>query len=285
MGLIAAVQMTSNNKVSENLAAVVKWVSQAAILGAQVVVLPENVALMGKNESDKFAIAEEPFKGPIQDKLREIAVQNNVWIVAGTIPIKISELGITKSGNPESGISEQKVASTSWVYNNKGETIARYDKIHLFDVKVRPGQEEYQESKTVFPGNKIVCVDSPVGKLGLSICYDLRFPELYRKLLDEGAEILLVPSAFTQITGEAHWEVLLRARAIENVCYIVAAAQVGTHPSGRKTFGHSMIVDPWGTVIAEDKDGEGLIMTDIDLEYLKKTRERLPIVLHRRIRG
>lgn len=269
MGKIAALQMTSTHIVEENLDLVARYVSQAANLGAEVLVLPENFALMGKTEKQKFEHAESPEKGPIQQKIKELAKTHGIWIVAGTMPM-LSD-------------SEHKVFNTTWVYDNHGKTVARYDKIHLFDVKVKPGVEEYTESSTVFPGKNLVCVDSPVGKLGLSICYDLRFPELYRRLVKEGAEILLVPSAFTVPTGIAHWEVLLRARAIENVCYVVAPAQVGEHTSGRLTYGHTMIIDPYGKILAEEKENGGLIMVDLDLDYQKEIRERLPVLHHRKI--
>lgn len=269
MGLIAAVQMTSTHNLEENLAAVKAWVHQAAKVGAKLVVFPENVALMPLSESEKTTVAEKPAEGLIQKTFEELAKENNIWIVGGTIPMQ----------SPD----KNKVFSTTWVWNDQGKAIARYDKIHLFDVKVEPGVEEYLESNTVMPGTDWVAVDSPVGKLGLSVCYDLRFPELYRKLLEKGAELLLVPSAFTVPTGEAHWEVLLRARAIENGAYVVAPAQVGVHSNGRRTYGHSMIVDPWGKILAEEKTGEGLLVAEIDLNYLRQIRDKLPMVQHRKI--
>lgn len=288
MALAAAVQMNSNDSVMDNLAKAEYFVSQAAALGAKLILLPENFALMGKSETAKLEIAEHKGGGKIQDSLSHWAKKYKIWIVGGTIPM-ISD-------------DPNKAFATTFVWDHHGKVVGRYNKIHLFDVKVKPGIEEYKESSTIYPGEftqeHLQCIDSPIGKIGLSICYDLRFPELYRKLLEMGAEVFMLPAAFTRITGHAHWEVLLRARAIENVCYVVASAQVGQHPNGRETYGHSMIIDPWGKIIAEEKEGEGLIvksdeklkggegliMEDIDLEYLHEIRSRLPVESHRKIK-
>ncbi len=307
MALVAAAQMNSNDSVEDNLEKVENYVSQASKLGAKLITLPENFAFMGKEEKDKFAIAEKLGMGPIQSKMSSLAKQYHIWIVGGTMPILEERQSSEEKYSFEETLSlkqvhhlekeqrdfpstksqqeNRRVYSTSWVWDHTGQAVAHYNKIHLFDVKVRPGIEEYSESKTVIPGeaNHIVCVDSPIGKIGLSVCYDLRFPELYRKLLQKGAEILMIPSAFTVVTGQAHWEVLLRARAIENGCFVVAAAEVGQHPSGRITYGHSMIIDPWGKIMALEKEGEGLLMAEIDLAYLKDIRARLPMALHRKI--
>lgn len=269
MGLIAAVQMTSTHILQDNLNHIEEWITQAANLGATLVVLPENALLMPLNDSEKFAIAEREGQGPLQDWFKNLAKKLKLWIVAGTLPMKSDRA--------------EKMFSTTWVYDDKGEVKARYDKMHLFDAKVRPGIEEYLESERFCPGENIVAFDSPLGKIGLSICYDLRFPELYRNLFRQDCDILLVPAAFTYITGNAHWEILLRARAIENLSFVVGAAQMGEHTSGRKTFGHSMIIDPWGKIIAENKYEEGIIMADIDLQYLKQLRHQLPVKDHLKI--
>lgn len=299
---VAAVQMSSKASVDENLKTVDKLVRESANNGASLVVLPENVSYIGKDELEKLLIAEEPFEGIIQNFLKNLAKELNIWLVGGTIPLK--------------SIDKHRVYAACLVWNNLGQNVARYDKIHLFDVKVRlpnvkenanaksdsdsnanvvqksssnsNGEQanhlEYRESKTIFPGEKIVSLNSPLGKLGLSVCYDLRFPELYRKLLSEGTEIILVPSAFTAITGEAHWHALLRARAIENLSYVIAANQVGTHANGHTSFGHSMIIDPFGKILAELPAVEGVIYADIDLEYLAEIRASFPALQHRKIK-
>ncbi len=279
---IAAIQMSSTDQVEDNLKTIERWVMEAAIRGASLVVLPENVAFMGKTEIDKLKIAEKFGTGLIQDFLANLARKLEIWLVGGTIPILVEEgqgQGQSQSYDPN------RVYSTSLVWNNEGNIVARYDKIHLFDVQVQLKIEEYVESRTICPGNEdnIVTVDSPLGKLGLSICYDLRFPELYRVLFAQGAEIMLVPSAFTAITGQAHWEPLLRARAIENFSYVLAPNQTGVHANGRTTYGHSMIVDPWGKILAECSEGEGIVMAEIDLNYLNDLRRRFPVASHRRI--
>lgn len=268
MARIAAIQMTSNDSVAENLKTVERLVKESVKQKANCVVLPENVAFIGQQDTDKLAIAEQPGEGPIQACLAGLAKAYDIWVVGGTIPI----------------VSEQKdkVYAASWAWDNSGTVVARYNKIHLFDVEVKPG-ESYLESKTLFPGNEIVNVATPFGNLGLSVCYDVRFPELYRALQKKGAEILVVPSAFTAVTGAAHWESLLRARAIENLCYVVAPNQTGVHPHGRATYGHSLIVDPWGKIVASLPAGEGVIVADIDLQYLADIRTRFPALNHTKV--
>lgn len=268
MARIAAIQMTSSHKVDENLNTVAKWVAKAKDAGALMVLLPENFAFMGMNESDKLNVAESFGKGPIQDFLSRLAKIHGIWLVAGTLPLQASD--------------PRKVTATTLVFDPKGQCVGRYDKIHLFDVEV-DSQEAHTESRTVDPGNRVVSLVTPIATLGLTICYDLRFPELYRRLFNEGAEVITVPSAFTQKTGEAHWVVLLRARAIENFCYVIAANQSGTHSNGRTTFGHSMIVDPWGKVLDSLASGEGMVMAEINLDYLKDIRRRFPVLQHQRI--
>ncbi|OGI56743.1 MAG: acyltransferase, partial [Candidatus Muproteobacteria bacterium RIFCSPHIGHO2_02_FULL_60_13] len=239
---MAAVQMVSGPVVSENLDEAGRQIAAASAAGAQLVVLPENFALMPLNDADRLAAAEPDGKGPIQDFLATQSRQHRVWLVGGTIPLAAKTAG--------------KVRAACLMFNDRGERVARYDKIHLFDVELSNG-EKYHESNSFEPGEKVVVVNTPYGKLGLAVCYDLRFPELFRRLLEQGAEIFAVPSAFTAHTGKAHWEVLVRARAIENLVYVVAAAQGGRHANGRETYGDSMIVSPWGEVLTRLPDGAG----------------------------
>lgn len=267
---VAAVQMTSGDDVQGNLETAAALVGRAAEQGARLVVLPENVAFLGAEEGDKLAVAEAPGQGPIQDGLREAAVTHGVWLVAGTIPL------ITEEAD--------RVSASCLVFDDSGQLRARYDKLHMFDVDVGGG-ETYGESRTLRPGAEPIVVDSPVGRIGLAVCYDLRFPELFRSLLDAGAELFAVPSAFTVPTGAAHWELLLRARAVENQCHVVAADQVGTHPSGRASFGDSMIVDAWGQVLARRATGSGVVTGPVDRAERRGQRERFPALSHRRSLG
>ena len=266
---IAALQMTSGADLAANLSAAAQGLEQARDQGAAVAVLPENFAFMGEHERDKLALAEVEGRGPVQDFLAGAARRLGLWIVAGTIPLKVSD--------------PQRVAAACLVFDARGERVARYDKMHLFDVDVPQGGH-YRESASIEPGAlSCVVVDTPVGRIGLSVCYDLRFPELFRGLGAQGAEILAVPSAFTERTGEAHWEPLLRARAIENQCYVVAPGQVGAHPGGRRTWGHSLIVDPWGRVLAERASGAGVIVAPLPREPLLQLRQSFPVLTHRRL--
>ena len=230
MSVVAAVQMASGPNVKANLEEAEKLIKTAVQQDAELVVLPENFAIMGLSEMDKVAIAETAGEGPIQQFLSQQANKYGIWIVGGTIPL-------------ESGVAG-KVYSTSLLYNDSGEMVARYDKLHLFDVLLEDSNESYNESETIESGDDIVVVDTPFGKLGMAVCYDLRFPELFRAMADVGMEMCVLPSAFTSLTGRAHWESLLRARAIENLCYMVAPDQGGYHKNGRETYGDSMIVDP-----------------------------------------
>ena len=273
----AAIQMSSTDSVIDNLKLAKQWIGEAAKAGAELVVLPENVAFMGRSDLAKLEISESysevsnsetKSETPIQTFLGNCAKEYNLWLLGGSIPIKTEK--------------SDRVNASSILWDNQGRKIARYDKIHLFDVAVADN-EQYLESRSIAPGKEIICVDSPVGQLGLSICYDVRFPELYRALLQQGAEILCVPSAFTAITGAAHWESLLRARAIENLCYVIAPDQTGKHPNGRETYGHSMIIDPWGKILASIEQEPGFIIADIDLAYLRDIRERFPALTHRTI--
>lgn len=267
---VAAVQMASGPVVAANLAEAGRLIEAAARQGAHLVVLPENFSLMPSRDRDRLAAAEPDGAGPAQEFLAAIALRLRVWVIGGTIPLQTRD--------------RQKVRAACLVYNDRGQRVARYDKIHLFDVRLGNG-EQYQESKSIEAGDTPVVVDTPFGRLGLTVCYDLRFPELYRRLLDQGAELYVVPSAFTAYTGRAHWEVLVRARAIENLAYVIAPAQGGYHVSGRETHGDSMIVSPWGEVLDRLPRGSGVVVAECDMAHQQNTRVRLPSIQHRRIRG
>jgi predicted amidohydrolase len=267
-GKIAAIQMTSNADVAKNLQQAGELIAQAVGEGAQLVVLPENFAVMGIDEADKVKAREKLGEGPIQDFLSAQAAQHHIWLVAGTIPLATDE-------------TTEKVYATCLVFNDQGNVVARYDKIHLFDVNIHTTSETYHESKSTQAGNEIITVATPFGKLGLAVCYDIRFPEFFRAMHDQGVEIIILSAAFTFVTGVAHWDVLVRARAIENQVYMVTSAQTGTHESGRKTYGHSMIVDPWGVTLSVLPEGQGVVIADLDLTYLQKIRREFPVLMHR----
>jgi deaminated glutathione amidase len=262
---VAALQMNSGNDRDANLATAERLLQAAAASGAQVAVLPENFSLMAVRDADRRAHAEVDGSGPVQDFLARTAARLGLWIIAGSLPLAAGE----------------RNAQACLVYNAQGARVARYDKIHLFDVELPDRAESYRESATMAPGDQVVTVDTPAGRLGLSICYDLRFPELYRHLEAAGAQWLIVPAAFTATTGAAHWETLLRARAIENLCYVVASAQWGTHPNGRQTWGHSLIVDYWGRILSQLAEGEGVITAVIDLVAQAAARAKFPALAHR----
>lgn len=264
---IAAIQMTSGPEVATNLEQARALLRQAQERGACLAALPENFAFMGLKDADKRAVGEPEGSGPIQDFLASTARELGLWIVGGTIPLRAGEDG--------------RVAAASLVFNAAGERVARYDKIHLFDVDIPGKAETYRESAHVAPGRTPVVVDTPAGKLGLSVCYDIRFPELFRRLSAAGAQLLSVPSAFTGPTGRAHWETLLRARAIENLCYVIAPAQSGFHPNGRETYGDTLIVDHWGTVLQRLPRGRGCIVADVDLNRQAHARTSFPALDHR----
>ena len=270
MTRVAAVQMVSCADVGRNLEAARALLRESRERGALVAALPENFAFMGLTEADKLAIAEDDGRGPIQHALSGLARELGLWIVAGTVPLRVP--------------GEPRVAAACLVLDADGRRAARYDKIHLFDVAIPGRDERYQESASVRPGEAPVCVDTPAGRLGLAVCYDLRFPELFRRLLDLGAEWFCLPSAFTAPTGRAHWETLLRARAIENLCHLVAPAQSGFHENGRETHGDSMIVDCWGRVLARLPRGTGVVVADIDLVRQREVRQNFPSLDHRRLR-
>ncbi|ALS58930.2 carbon-nitrogen hydrolase family protein [Pandoraea norimbergensis] len=261
---VAAVQMVSAPDVARNLADAGRWVAEAADAGAQLVLLPEYFCYMGQRDTDKLSLRELHGHGPIQDFLAETARRNGVWLIGGTMPLAAPE--------PE------RVLNTTLVYGPDGSPAARYDKIHLFNfVK---GEEAYDEARTIRPGETVRTFEAPFGRVGLSVCYDLRFPELYRAMGD--CTLMVVPAAFTYTTGRAHWELLLRARAIENQCYVLASAQGGVHENGRRTWGHSMLIDPWGDIVAQrEDDGAGVVVGDIDPARLAAVRQSLPALRHR----
>ena len=265
--IVAAVQMTSTANVAANLETARRLLEQAREGGACLAVLPENFSFMGRNPAERRAVVEADGDGPAQNGIAAAARELGLWIVAGTQPIAVP--------------GEARPANACIVYDSGGSRVARYDKIHLFDVDLRDGREAYRESANAFPGAKFVTIDTPAGRLGLSVCYDLRFPELYRRLVSEGAEIFSVPSAFTGPTGRAHWEVLLRARAIEDLSYVIAAAQTGLHDNNRETYGDSLVVDYWGRVIARLPRGSGVVLAAIDRERQAATRASFPALKHR----
>lgn len=276
---VAAVQMVSTAEVETNLQAAEKLIAQAKAAGASLVLLPEVFAVLEGGPMRPFG--EQQGSGPIQDFLSEQARKHQLILVGGTIPL-ISRAG-KQPGDADYLIEDERVRPASLVFNEQGEMLARYDKIHLFDVQVADSQASYSESRSYEAGDEIVCTDTSVGKLGLTVCYDLRFPELYRELFARGAELVTVPSAFTRVTGAAHWEPLLRARAIENQCYIIAAGQGGRHNERRETWGHSMVVDPWGVVLAQVDEGEGVAVAEIDLDKLHDIRARMPVASQRKL--
>ncbi|HEV7912820.1 MAG TPA: carbon-nitrogen hydrolase family protein [Albitalea sp.] len=267
---IAALQMVSTPSVERNLDSARRLIAQAAADGAQLVALPEYFCFMGTNDRDKLEIAEAPGDGPIQHALADAAREHRVWIIGGTLPIR--------SGDADF------VLNASCVYTPDGQLAARYDKMHLF--RYDNGSERYDEGRVLKAGDTPVAFDAGDWRVGLSVCYDLRFPELYRSLSfaagQRPCDLLAVPAAFTYTTGRAHWELLLRARAIENQCYVIAAAQGGTHETGRRTWGHSMIVDPWGEVLNVLPEGEGIVMAEMDRERIVSVRRQLPALEHRR---
>jgi len=267
--------MTSAPEVEANLATARTLLERAHAEGAVIAALPENFAIMGRQEGDKLAAAETPGEGPIQSFLGHCARELGLWIIGGTIPLRVDN-------------EPQRVAAASLVFDDRGRCLARYDKIHLFDVAI-PNRNEptrterYCESATVAPGSQPAVVSTPIGRVGLAVCYDVRFPELFRVLQEQGAEVLSLPSAFTAPTGKAHWELLARARAVENLCYVLAPAQSGVHPNGRETWGDSLIVDPWGTVLARvAAAGPGVAVAEIDRTVQQELRERFPALSHRR---
>jgi nitrilase len=268
--IAAAIQLSSTADLDVNLAAAERLLRIAAADGVVLAVLPENFAFMGARERDKLAVAEPDGEGPIQDFLAGMAQELKLWIVAGTVPLAVPD-------------EADKVYAACLVYDAQGQRAARYNKIHLFDVEV-PGGERYRESATIAQGAlQPVVVQTPIGKLGLSVCYDLRFPELYRALAAQGAEAFCVPAAFTARTGPPHWEPLLRARAIENQCFLIAPGQHGTHAGGRATHGHSLVIDPWGEILAQQAAGDGVVAAPLSRQRLEQVRSSFPALNHRRM--
>jgi predicted amidohydrolase len=263
---VAAVQMASGPHVAANLQEAQRLIELAAATGARIVALPEYFAIMGMKDTDKVAARERDGTGPIQDFLAEQSKRHKIWIVGGSIPLESSQ--------------PDKVRNSCLVYNQAGERVARYDKMHLFGFEM--GQERYSEERTIEPGTSVCVVDSPYGKLGISVCYDLRFPELYRAMGE--VDLIFVPSAFTETTGKAHWDTLIRARAIENLAYVVAPAQGGYHVNGRETHGHTMIVDPWGVVLDRLPRGSGVVVAGVNPTYQSKIRRSLPALTHKTVR-
>ncbi len=260
---IAAVQMASGPTVAANLAEAEVLIKLAAKQGARLVALPEYFAIIGLKDSDKVAVREQPGHGPIQDFLSKTARKHGIWLVGGSAPLWTDDPG--------------KVKNSSLVFNDRGEQVARYDKIHLFGFEMNG--EKYREENTIEAGNEIVVFDSPFGRVGVAICYDLRFPELFRRM--QPVDLIVLPAAFTETTGRAHWEVLIRARAIENLAYVLASAQGGFHRNGRETHGNSMIVDPWGNVLDRLARGSGVVVADMDHDYKARLRQSLPALDHR----
>jgi nitrilase len=260
---VAAVQTVASGDVAANLAQAEPLIGQAAAEGARLVVLPEYFGIFGARATDKLAVRETEGSGVQQAFLARLARVHGIWLVGGTLPLA--------SADPA------RVRSACLMYGPDGQRVARYDKIHLF--AFARGEESYDEGKTIEPGTAVVTVDLPCGRVGLSVCYDLRFPELYRGM--GTLALILVPSAFTATTGAAHWHLLLRARAVENQCYVLAAAQGGEHPGGRRTYGHSMLIDPWGVIVSERDEGPGIVVGDVDPARIKAVRAELPALAHR----
>ncbi|BBA41168.1 MULTISPECIES: carbon-nitrogen hydrolase family protein [Burkholderia] len=260
---VAALQMVSTPDVARNLADARRLIAEAAGEGAQLVLLPEYFCFMGHRDTDKLALAEPYQDGPIQHFLAEAARRHGIWVIGGTLPLKAPE--------------PDRVLNTTLVFDPSGNEAARYDKIHLFNFE--KGDESFDEARTIRAGDTVVAFDAPFGRVGLSVCYDLRFPELYRRMGD--CALIVVPSAFTYTTGRAHWETLLRARAVENQCYVLAAAQGGKHENGRRTWGHSMLIDPWGEIVAVRDVGASVVLGAIDPQRIADVRQSLPAWRHR----
>jgi deaminated glutathione amidase len=263
----AVIQMCSGPDPDTNLAVAGTLLAAAAEAGACLAVLPENFSFLGCNEGERMAFAERPGRGLVQEFLAARARELGLWIVGGTLPV-------LEEGEP-------RPRAASILFDSRGEAVARYDKLHLFDVRLPGADEGYRESAGTAPGRGVVVVDSPVGRLGLAVCYDVRFPELFRIMADAGVEVISLPAAFTVPTGRAHWELLVRARAVDNLSFVLAAAQWGEHPGGRKTWGDSMIVDHWGQVLARRPEGVGVVVADLDPGMQREARQRFPALAHR----
>ena len=269
MTVVACIQMASGPNLGANLLEAERLIEEAVSQQARLVVLPENFALMGKTERDKVELREKPGSGAIQTFLAEQAARHGIWLVGGTVPLVADDAN--------------KVRAACLVYDDKGKLAGRYDKIHLFDVDV-PGRaaERYRESDTTLAGTRVVAAATPIGRIGMTVCYDIRFPALFHRLSVLGTDVLVVPAAFTVPTGQVHWQPLLQARAIESLVYVVAAGQWGEHAGGRKTYGHSMVIGPWGEIQGELPEGTGVVCVDLDMARLAELRQRFPTVQHRR---
>ncbi len=265
---VSAIQMASGPNVDANLFEAERLISKAVSAGAELCVLPENFSIMGMTEREKVTIREEEGKGMIQDFLAEQAKKHRIWLVGGTVPLKTDD--------------DSKIRAACMLYDPTGQRVARYDKTHLFDVSLLDSDEQYIESETIEAGSNVVVAQTPLFKIGFAICYDLRFPELFREMHAQGVELIVIPSAFTAITGKAHWETLVRARAIENLSFVIASDQGGYHINGRESYGDSMIVDPWGQVLDRLYNGSGFVIAEIDMDYLRETRKRFPVLKHRK---
>ena len=264
---VAAIQMASGPHVAANLEEAGRLIELAAAGGARIIALPEYFAIMGMKDTDKVQAREREGSGPIQAFLSEQAKKHHCWIVGGSVPLEASR--------------PDKVRNSCLIYDQEGRLVCRYDKIHLFGFEM--GQERYSEERTIEPGSQVVTVESPYGRIGVSVCYDLRFPELYRAMGE--VDLILVPSAFTETTGKAHWDTLVRARAIENLAYVIAPAQGGYHVNGRETHGHTMIVDPWGVVLDRLPRGSGVVVAGVNPTYQQKIRKSLPALTHKTVRS
>ncbi len=260
---VAAIQMISTTRIEENLSTAAGLIAEAVADGAELVALPEYFPIMGRRDADKIAAREVDGNGPIQNFLAETASKHGIWVIGGSMPLVASV--------------EDKVLNTCLAFNPQGARVARYDKIHLFGFQ--KGEERYNESATIEPGRQPVTFDAPFGRVGLSICYDLRFPELFRALGE--IDLLVLPAAFTEVTGRAHWEILLRARAIENQCYVLAIGQGGVHENRRETHGNSMLIDPWGDIVARREKGAGVVIGELDHARIAEVRTSLPALTHR----
>ncbi len=268
---VACIQMTSSDDISSNLSLAQSLIQDAVEQEAKLIILPENFALMGFDQADKIKHREEIDNGPIQTFLSSEARRHGIWLVGGTIPVAVPK-------------KRNKVFACCLVYDDRGRRVGRYDKIHLFDVHLRETKEDYLESKVIDPGEKVVVIPTPFGKLGLAVCYDVRFPEMFRLMLKQGVELIALPAAFTFTTGSAHWDVLVRARAIENLAYVLAACQTGIHVNGRRTYGNSMIVNPWGEVQVCLPENQGMIIAEVNLEFQNRIREDFPALAHRKMK-
>ena len=264
---VAALQMVSTPDVARNLASAGRLMAEAAASGMQLVALPEYFCLLGRSDRDKLGIAEAEGDGPIQDFLAEAAQRLGLWVIGGTLPLRSADPG--------------RVRNSCMVWSPTGQQVARYDKIHLFAFD--NGSERYDEGRVLEPGQTPVALDIEGWRVGLSICYDLRFPELYRRLMQPPCDLIVAPSAFTHTTGAAHWELLLRTRAVENQCYVLAPAQGGLHENGRRTWGHSLLADPWGELLAQVREGEAVVAGALSRDRLAAVRQQLPALGHRRL--